>query len=152
MHTTTLQKKKHDKELKVLTLLNSPNLELIEHLWEVLDKQIWSKNTTYRTQDTGHNIQESAANLMVPNTTDMTAPLQRSCGVYALMCLSCCCIGGLYIKYFVCVCVCISDLPENNVMNYLYMHTTNCSCTVPVSEHRCYMRWCTRASSMTVTH
>ncbi|KAK3560338.1 hypothetical protein QTP86_006422 [Hemibagrus guttatus] len=69
----------HNNQFEVLTPPpNSPDLNPIQHLWDVLDKQVRSMETP------PYNLQGpkgSAANILVP---DPTAHLQGSSGVHSL--------------------------------------------------------------------
>lgn len=68
--------KEHEKEVKVLTRPpNPPDLNLIKHLWDVLDKH----SNPWRADLTG--FKGSSANILVP---DIIAHCQTFCGVHAL--------------------------------------------------------------------
>lgn len=67
MHSNTQaasNKSEKHKEFKVSTWpLNSPDLTLIKHLWDVLDNQALSMETPL------HNLQDYEDNVLVPYTT-----------------------------------------------------------------------------------
>ncbi|KAK3549732.1 hypothetical protein QTP86_007743 [Hemibagrus guttatus] len=68
----------HNNEFEVLTWPpNSPDLNPIQHLWDVLNKQVRSMETPPRNLE---DLKESTANILVP---DPTAHLQGSSGVHA---------------------------------------------------------------------